>query len=155
MVEETGNADQSTPRVYEIGEPVMVKDYRARHSRWTRGIIQDRIGPVAYRVQAGDLFWKRHLDQFRSVAGSKVADQGPTDQTDPEHSDPLPSLIPQQSRQEPEVLSCDPATSTPDLPSSVQNKQLRVHVLVLSSFKYHSNLRYSISWRLLQMQIGK
>ena len=97
----------------------MVKDYRARQSKWTKGVIQDRIGPVKYRVQVGDLFWKRHLDQLRSIAGSKVADQVATDQTDPEHLDPLPSLIPQQSRQEPKVSSSETASSTPDLPRPI------------------------------------
>lgn len=58
MAEKTGNADQSTPLVFEIGEPVMVRDYQASQSKWTRGVIQDRIGPVTYRIQVGDLFWK-------------------------------------------------------------------------------------------------
>jgi len=31
-----------------------------------------------YRVQLGKLFWKRHIDQMREVAGSKVADIEPT-----------------------------------------------------------------------------
>lgn len=33
MADKTGNADQSTPRVYEIGEPVMMKDFRVRKSK--------------------------------------------------------------------------------------------------------------------------
>ena len=109
MAEKTGNADQSTPRVYEFGEPVMVKDYCARQSKWTKGVVQHRIGPVTDRVQVGNLVWTRHLNQLSSIAGSKVADQVTTDQIDPERVDPLPSLIPQQSRQEPKVSSSDPA----------------------------------------------
>ena len=118
MAEKTENAAQSTLLVFEIGEPVMAKDYQAQQSKWTQGVIQDHIGPVTYQVQVGDLFWKRHLDQLRSIAGCKVADQGSTDQIDPEHVDPLPSLIPQQSRQEPKVLSCDPVSTSLDTSSS-------------------------------------
>lgn len=69
MAEKTENAAQSTPLVFEIGEPVMAKDYQAQKSKWTQGVIQDQIGPVTYQVQVGDLFWKRHLDQLRSITG--------------------------------------------------------------------------------------
>ena len=134
MAEKTENAAQSTLLVFEIGEPVMAKDYQAQQSKWTRGVIQDHIGPVTYQVQVGDLFWKRHLDQLRSIAGCKVADQGSTDQIDPEHLDPLPSLIPQQSRQEPKVLSCDPVSTTldtsspvPDFPSPAPMETCKSH----------------------------
>ena len=121
----------------------MVKDYRACQSKWTRGVIQDRIGPVTYQVQVGDLFWKRHLNQLRSIAGSKVADQFPTDQTDPEHLDPLPSLIPQQSRQRPKVLSCDPASSTPDSPSPVPDFPSPAPPALRETCKCHSEEKTS------------
>ncbi|PFX14444.1 Uncharacterized protein K02A2.6 [Stylophora pistillata] len=64
-------------RGFEIGEPVMVKDYRNRGSAWTKGVVQDRLGPVTYRVQVEKLLWKRHVDQLRELAGSKVADVQP------------------------------------------------------------------------------
>ena len=64
-------------RGFEIGEPVMVKDYRNRGFAWTKGVIQDRLGPVTYRVQVGKLLWKRHIDKLRELAGSKVADVEP------------------------------------------------------------------------------
>ena len=63
--------DQSTRRLLEIGEPVMVKDYRDRKRPWIHGVIQDRLGPVTYRILVGDLLWKRHIDQLQSLAGSK------------------------------------------------------------------------------------
>ena len=64
-------------RGFEVGEPVMAKDYRNRGSVWTKGVIQDRLGPVTYRVQVEKLLWKRHIDQWRELAGSKVADVEP------------------------------------------------------------------------------
>ena len=64
-------------RGFEVGEPVMVKDYRNRGSASTKGVVQDRLGPVTYRVQVGKFLWKRHIDQFRELAGSKVADVEP------------------------------------------------------------------------------
>ena len=51
----------------------MAKDYRNRGSAWTKGVVQDRLGPVTYRVQVGKLLWKRLIDQLRELAGSKVA----------------------------------------------------------------------------------
>ena len=35
------------------------------------------MGPVTYRVQVGKLLWKRHINQSRELAGSKVADVEP------------------------------------------------------------------------------
>ncbi|PFX25280.1 Uncharacterized protein K02A2.6 [Stylophora pistillata] len=59
---------------FEIGEPVMVTDYRNRGSAWTKGVVQDRLGLVTYRVQVEKLLWKRHVDQLRGLAGSMVPD---------------------------------------------------------------------------------
>ena len=39
----------------------------------TKGVVQDRLGPVTYRVQVGKLLWKRYIDQLRELAGSLVA----------------------------------------------------------------------------------
>ena len=64
---------QSPPRNFEIRDTVMVKDYRQRTDPWI-GVIQIRLSPVTSRVQVGDLFWKQHVDQLRSLARSKVAD---------------------------------------------------------------------------------
>lgn len=71
MSEKSKLADHTTRRVFLPGDPVMVKDYRNRKRPWIKGVIQDRLGPVTYRVMVGDLFWKRHVDQLRSLAGSK------------------------------------------------------------------------------------
>ena len=69
MSEKSKLADYTTRR-----DPVMVKDYRNRKRPWIKGVIQDRLGPVTYRVMGGHLFWKRHVDQLQSLAGSKVAE---------------------------------------------------------------------------------
>ena len=55
----------------------MVKDYRNCGSAWTQGVVQNRLGPVTYRVQVGKLLWKKHIDQLRELAGSKVVDVEP------------------------------------------------------------------------------
>ena len=45
------------------------------HKRlWIKGVIQDHLGPVTYQVMVENLFWKRHADQLRYLAGSKNAD---------------------------------------------------------------------------------
>jgi len=55
----------------------MAKDYRNLGSAWSKGVVQDRLGPITYQVQVGKLLWKRHIDQLRELAGSKVADVEP------------------------------------------------------------------------------
>ena len=60
--------------MFETGEPVIVRDYRSRKSSGIKGVIQDRLGPITYRVQVEDLLWERQADQLRSLAGLKAAD---------------------------------------------------------------------------------
>ena len=54
-----------------------MKDYHKRASAWSKGVIQDRLGLVTYKVQVGELLWKRHIDQLCELAASKVADVEP------------------------------------------------------------------------------
>jgi hypothetical protein len=55
---------KSYRREIENGEPVLVKDYRD-NEKWIRGVIVNKLGPVTYQVQVGNLLWKRHIDQTR------------------------------------------------------------------------------------------
>ena len=88
-------------RGFEVGEPVMVKDYHNCGSAWTKGVVQDRLGPVTYRVQVGKLLWKRHIDLLQELADSKVADVEPESYELPETLDaivpvPMQEASPQQ-----------------------------------------------------------
>ena len=74
MSKKTKLGNHTTRRNFLPGDPVMVRDCRDRKRPWIKGVIQDRLGPVTYQVMVGNLFWKRHVDQLRSLAGSKVAD---------------------------------------------------------------------------------
>ena len=49
---------------FEVGEHVMVKDYHNHGSAWTKGIVQDRFGPVTYQVHVRNWLWKRCIDQL-------------------------------------------------------------------------------------------
>jgi len=66
-------------RAFEIGEPVLVRDYRGRAETWITGVIVKSLGPVTYRVQVDNLLWKRHVDQLRSVTSRSVATSSATD----------------------------------------------------------------------------
>ena len=57
----------SRERYLETGDSVLVRDYRQRKDTWTRGIVQQKLGPYTYIVQVKDLVWKRHIDQMKLV----------------------------------------------------------------------------------------
>ena len=74
MERKSKDPPQFSPRKFEIGDLVMVKDYRVQKEPWVKRVIQIKLSQITYRVQVGDLFWKRHVDQLQSLAGSAVAD---------------------------------------------------------------------------------
>ena len=64
---------QNTPkRQLTVGDPVLVQDYRKIRDPWTKGVIVSKLGPVTYRVQVEDFFWKRHTDQLKDLSGTKI-----------------------------------------------------------------------------------
>ena len=62
----------SRTRSLEIGDPVMVKDYRTGKDSWSRGVVQTSSTDLSSASR--DLFWNRHIDQLRDLAGSIVPD---------------------------------------------------------------------------------
>lgn len=54
-------------RHIEVGELVLVKDYRARKTSWAQGVVGKILGPCTYLIHVGDLLWKRHIDQLRKT----------------------------------------------------------------------------------------
>lgn len=58
---------RSKERSFECGDSVMVENHRGG-PKWVRGSITERLGPISYRVQVGEQFWKRHVDQLLRAA---------------------------------------------------------------------------------------
>ena len=58
-------------RNFECGQSVVVRDYRG-NNKWTSGTINQKTGPMSYRVEteAGSE-WRRHPDQ---ILDSKLND---------------------------------------------------------------------------------
>ena len=46
MEQKSRRFDPMVKRSFEVGESVFAKDYRNRRTAWTKGVIQDRLGPV-------------------------------------------------------------------------------------------------------------
>ena len=69
-VQKKPTPQEKKTRSAEIGDIVMVRDYRGRPQKpsWMRGIVLKKLGPVTYRVQVDDMQWKRHIDQIREGA---------------------------------------------------------------------------------------
>ncbi len=59
-------------REYQVGDVVLVKDYRKDADPWVKGTIHEVLGPVTYRVQVGAWKWKRHVDQILTECHPKL-----------------------------------------------------------------------------------
>ena len=53
-------------RQFDIGEVVFIQNFRGE-PRWLAGTVVEKTGPVSYRVQVGEMLWKRHVDQIRGA----------------------------------------------------------------------------------------
>ena len=99
-----------------------------------------------YRVQVGKLLWKRHIDQLRELAGSKVADVEPKSSELPEvdlpempdASMPVPTQDP--SPQPQFVPNETPATPLVEVPPSGQMFHKKKIVWILLSQPFLKNL---------------
>ena len=53
--------DEKKVREYQVGDKVMVRDYRGSKVSWIQGNIGWKLGPV----NICGMMWKRHIDQIR------------------------------------------------------------------------------------------
>ena len=51
-------------RQFKVGEEAFVQNFRGE-PKWLAGTVVEKTGPVSYRVQVGELLWKRRVDQIR------------------------------------------------------------------------------------------
>ncbi|XP_051784745.1 uncharacterized protein K02A2.6-like [Erpetoichthys calabaricus] len=55
----------SKDRQFDIGEPVLMRDYRKGEEKWTQGVVMEKTGPVSYKINVGQQgVWKCHVDQM-------------------------------------------------------------------------------------------
>ena len=76
----------ATPdRTFEIGEWVMVRDYRrAAKEKWQQAVVKTKLGCKTYLLEMrGGGVWKRHVDQMIKDQGS-VLTESETTELDPE-----------------------------------------------------------------------
>ena len=58
----------SRNRSLEVGETVLVRDYRGAQ-RWREGEVNDRLGSKHYLIQVQEQVWRRHIDQVVRLPG--------------------------------------------------------------------------------------
>lgn len=59
-------------RQFDIGQEVAIRDYRQNQEKWIHGVVNEKTGPVSYRVSvAPGVCWRRHADQMR-VSSEKI-----------------------------------------------------------------------------------
>ncbi|XP_054711181.1 uncharacterized protein K02A2.6-like [Uloborus diversus] len=53
---------------FELGENVMVRNYRDRNEKWVEALVLDKIGYSVYlcKIKETGVVWKRHIDQIWS-----------------------------------------------------------------------------------------
>ncbi|XP_043224663.1 uncharacterized protein K02A2.6-like [Amphibalanus amphitrite] len=60
-------------RSFLLGDEVWVRHYGGP-SKWKRGTVVARTGPVSYEVKVGEALWSRHVDQMRAAGQGAPAD---------------------------------------------------------------------------------
>ncbi len=74
QTKQMSNYGGSKTRVLVEGQTVLVRDYRARGSKWTEGVILKVISAVSYLVKLeNDVICKRHIDQLIGLNSSIIA----------------------------------------------------------------------------------
>lgn len=65
-------------RRFEVGEAVLVRDYRRGEEKWMPGLVASQEGPVSYTVDVGaDALWRRHAEQMRAGDRALLVPTGP------------------------------------------------------------------------------
>ena len=126
MSEKTKLGNHTTRRNFIPGDPDMVRDYRDRGRPWIKGVKQDRLGPVTYKVMVGNLFWKRHVNLLRSLAGSWFA--GTESKAEIPLDDAYPEVTPLLHSEQPQIESqADSQTDSAQVVSPRPQDLLPVH----------------------------
>ena len=61
----TFSSTKGKDREFKVGQSVIARDYRDKE-KWIPGRIEERIGPLMYKVDTGSNYlWRRHADQLR------------------------------------------------------------------------------------------
>ena len=50
-------------RHFQVGQSVLVENNKPE-PKWVLGTVLEKLGDTSYKVQVGDLIWKRHVDQL-------------------------------------------------------------------------------------------
>ena len=64
----TSFSDSAKFRELELGQHVLVRDLRpTSKEKWVTGITVSRDGPLMYKIDLGNVVWRRHIDQLRAI----------------------------------------------------------------------------------------
>jgi hypothetical protein len=126
--------NQSTVRVFEKGDNVLVRDYRGGQ-KWTYGTVECQSGPLSYKVDvAPGQTWRRHTDQLvksvPKVGRDSSSVRSMLSAADGENAvgNALPDREVEERCQESETLVVTPGR-TPDRASDSQSEKRYPHRL--------------------------
>ena len=70
----TFSSKKGKDRGFKVGQSVIARDYRDKE-KWIPGRIEERIGPLVYKVDTGSNYlWRRHADQLRESNRGLMSD---------------------------------------------------------------------------------
>ncbi|XP_062606962.1 uncharacterized protein K02A2.6-like [Saccostrea cucullata] len=109
----------TTPRKFNIGDHVLVRDYRKGDHKWISGIIHRITGPISYEVEvsSGNV-WRRHVDQIFSSVQQPFAEA----QLQLPNIDTHVDIAPVDQRIETSPTTPSEVTATPNLPETLDSE---------------------------------
>ena len=83
---------KSKERHFQVGQSVLVENNKPE-PKWVLGTVLEKLGDTSYKVQVGDLIWKRHVDQLLQTSITQANTNSKARDDDDLNSWP-PSYIP-------------------------------------------------------------
>ena len=114
---QAGNSSvaSSPSRHFQMGDAVIVRDYRPQKSNWIPGTVAAVLGTRHYSIEiAPDVLWRRHIDQIRAASHrqqDRVLDDLISLPHHPEQPDPPAPPAAIQPTQEPSETAAPPDTA--------------------------------------------
>ncbi|MCG8032935.1 MAG: DDE-type integrase/transposase/recombinase [Candidatus Thiodiazotropha taylori] len=120
------SSEKGRDREFKIGQSVITRDYRNK-DKWVPGVIQDRTGPLMYKVDIGSSsLWRRHADQLRDSNLSLIPENQPEPVETPTFASKEQADVEQSEIKSPVEQAIPVIVTTPNSPHVAQQGRASV-----------------------------